>query len=299
MNYFNSIQKILAHPENRDAPVKTIIRLLWWKTNQLIFKLPVLYPLTQSTKILCEPESSYGSYIVYARFPEYEEMRFIHDYLRENDVFIDVGANIGAVSLVAADKITRGSIYAFEPTPEIAKKCKKNVSLNKLERRISVLSTAVSDQIGFVQFVIEGESEVNHMLSQRTLISDSKIIDVPSVTLDSFIVSRKIRKISLLKVDVEGAEYKVFAGGNRSFKNHKIEVVVFEVNSKSSSFGIRTANVVRFLKSHGYTLYNFSESGKLLPFNINTISGNTINLTAVAPTKSAQERIKFFTQKDF
>lgn len=294
MNYLRSLYTLLNHPENLKQPIKTAARILWWKANQLYFNLPVIYPLTNSTKIICEPSSSYGSYIIYARFPEPEEMHFIHSYLRATDTFVDVGANIGAVSLVAADKIVTGKIYTIEPTPQILAKCQKNIALNELEKRIMTFPYAVGDKNAFAHFVIESESEVNHLQEKKSLVTTSKVIKVPTVTLDSFFSKQKIKNINMLKVDVEGAELKVFQGGLQSLKTQKIDLIIFEVNQKLSNFGTKPSALLKLLRRLKYKIFSFTSERKLQPFVASDVAGETINLVAVAPKKEVQKRLSEF-----
>jgi FkbM family methyltransferase len=289
MNYFSALTKILAHPANKDNAIGTIGRLMWWKMNQVFFKLPAVYQLTDSTKIICEPSSSYGSFVIYARYPEFEEMQFIHSYLKKDNVFIDVGANIGAVTLVAADKIARGRIYAFEPTPAIADKCTTNIRLNKLEKRVTCFTTAVSNKNGTLQFAIEPDSEVNHIATndQRR---GSSVITVETITLDTFAAEHNIDHIQMLKVDVEGAELSVFQGATRLLHEQRIDVIVFEVNAKMSQFGSAPAKLFSYLKKCKYKLFTFGQDGQLVKFKENDYIQETINLVAVSPAASSNKR---------
>ena len=289
MKFFTALLSLLNHPNNKDKPFRTIGTLIWWKLNQIYFKLPAVYQLTSKIKILCEPDSSYGSFIIYAGFPEYAEMKFIHDYLSKSDVMVDVGANIGAVSLLAADKITTGKVYCFEPTPKVFKKLQTNIVLNSLTNTIKSINSAVSNKSGYLQFIIEEESEVNH-ISNLDSSQINQSIQVKSVSLDEFILREKIKKINLLKVDVEGAEYSVFEGAKQSLKNHLIEIIVFEVNPKMKAFGTSLDQLLNLLNKYNYSMYKL-KGKQLIPFDASSFLNSTENLVAVST--QAKKRKKF------
>ncbi|PIY79904.1 MAG: hypothetical protein COY81_00230 [Candidatus Pacebacteria bacterium CG_4_10_14_0_8_um_filter_43_12] len=293
MKYFVSIISILTNPTNHRQVVRTLLRILWWKINQLYFMLPSIYQLTQTTKIICQPDSSYGSYIIYARYPEYDEMAFIHSYLRRNDIMFDVGANIGAISLLAADKITAGKVYAFEPTPSILAQLETNINLNKLGERIHTCSKAVSNSDGLLTFMIGKNSEVNH-LAVKNNFDGSQAIQVPSVTVDTFLREEQIDRINLLKVDVEGAEMSVFQGAIHNLQNHSIEVIIFEVNPNIALYGHTPQELLALVSSFGYQIFAFNHHGKLIFINQDSRFPITTNLVAVSPNQVTKTRLKRF-----
>src|SRR5438132_1173982 len=116
MNLLHQFRVVINHPNNKGKTPLTLGRLAWWKLNQLFFHIPAIVTLLDDTQVICEPQSSYGSFIFYVRYPEYYEMKFVENYLQSTDTFVDVGANIGALSLIAATKAPKGRIIAFEPT---------------------------------------------------------------------------------------------------------------------------------------------------------------------------------------
>lgn len=286
----SALKNVFLHPSNQGSLFLTLCRVLWWKFNQIFFDFPVIYQLTKSIKIICEPSSSYGSFIVYARFPEHEEMEFIHSYLQPKDVMIDVGANIGAISLLAADKITHGKIFAFEPTPSVANKLKLNVRLNGLENIIACFVQAVSNKNGFLHFKIEGQSEVNHIVNSSTKGDSKDIIKVSSTTLDTFVKNNNLKQVDLLKIDVEGAEQSVFDGAKTSLSKHVISVIVFEANPKMKKYGTSSKKLISFIQQYGYSVFAFSKD-KLLPLKDVSDFKGTVNLVAVAPTPSIKKRL--------
>ncbi len=290
MNYLKILLKLLNHPNNKDAKIAAIGRILWWKINQLYFHFPVVAPLTNTTKILCYPDNSYGSFVVYARFPEYMELKFVEEYLQPTDNFIDVGAHIGDFSIVAASRILKGTILAFEPTTETVHEFRQNLLLNEMTDRVTILEKAVSNKNGTIHFELESESEINHISAK----SSAKTRKVATTKLDTVCAEHQLLFVDLLKVDVEGAEGLVFAGAQSLLSTQKIGVILFEVNPKMKQYSTTTADLCSLLESHGYTLFSVTEKGlKAFSYKSFTLT-NTINLVAVSHRAKVQRRVKKF-----
>ena len=163
-----SLKLIFLHPMNKNKPVRTLLRLIWWKINQVVFRLPVICQITPNRKCICYPDSSYGGLIVYLGMPEYEGNTYILNNLKPNDTFIDVGACIGDYSLFASSIITKGHIYAFEPYKKSIEMFEENIRLNNI-KNISIFNGVASDKNGYEYLSIEKESEINHIMHRKKI----------------------------------------------------------------------------------------------------------------------------------
>src|SRR5678815_6110374 len=77
---------------------------------------------------------------------------WLEKHLRPDDVFYDIGANIGCYTLFAASRITTGHVYAFEPNVVNARSLMRNVEVNKLEARVTVVTVALYSASGWFPF---------------------------------------------------------------------------------------------------------------------------------------------------
>lgn len=294
MSILKSIFFVTRHPFNAHKKGEALFRVLWWKINQVLFKSPVIISFVSNLKIICYPDSSYGSLIVYVHNPEHEEMSFISKYLKKNDIVFDVGANIGALSLLAYAK-TAHTVYAFEPTPSIVTRFQENIKLNSLENFIKVFPFAVSNKNGFVSFSVSQESERNHISFQKTS-EKSKKRKVKTVALDSFCKSHKISQIDLLKIDVEGGEMLVFKGMKSLLKNKKVPTIIFEWNKNAPYFNYSIGDLEKMFTEYGYSLYTIETHGLLKHFKREKFDVlQTQNVVAVL---NSNKRIQKFIQKD-
>lgn len=295
MNYISSLQTVLSNPANKDQSYLLIIaRIIWWKCNQLFFKLPAVVSLTENVKLICHPETSFGSYVVYAKFPEYQEAMLVSSLLSAGDVFFDVGAHLGEYALIAASKVGKsGKVVAFEPTPKTIELLQQNVALNSMTEKIKVESKAVYSKNTNIYFSLEPESEVNHITASKS----GKTIRVPAVTLDSYTKLNNISKISFLKLDVEGAEENILQGARLLLKRAAIECLMYEVNPKVDNAQEKLSNIITTLKKNKYSVFRIAAKGdyfKLKPVT-NSLPEKTVNYLAVS--SSSLKRVVSIAEK--
>lgn len=141
-----------------------------------------------------------------------EEYAAFRDDIRDGDVVLDIGANLGAYTLVFAHWVgVGGRVYSFEPAPDARRGLEQHVALNGLDARVVVRPEAVSRTTGTARFLASGTSGSN-----RLLAGDSGgARDVPTTTVDEVCVSLALRP-RLIKIDVEGAELDVLRGARRT-----------------------------------------------------------------------------------
>jgi FkbM family methyltransferase len=130
------------------------------------------------------------------------------------DVVLDIGANLGAYSLLFAQWVgPTGHVYAFEPAPESRFGLARHVCLNRCEGLVSISPDAVSASRGVVHFRAAGPRGDNGIVSADGAASDS--IEVTTTSIDEFCALHHLAP-SLIKIDVEGAELDVLKGARRT-----------------------------------------------------------------------------------
>lgn len=277
-SWLKALNTILSHPLNKGRFLKTMGTIFWWKYNQLFIKIPSICEIADGIKIICYPNQAYGSFIVYARWPEYAELNFIYGFLKKGDTYIDVGAHIGDSSLIAASKIKTGKILACEPTPEIFDELSKNIRLNNLESLIIPIKKAISYKDELAYFSIENESEINHLVSSTTKNS----IQVQTTTVDSIFKEYSLESVALLKIDVEGFELEVLLGANQALRNKKISHILFEVNPKTKGIYKRVKLLERLLSVYSFDFFSFSKNGSIKSISHLQVPKETSNFLAIA-----------------
>jgi len=138
----------------------------------------------------------------------HEERRFLESYEFGEGVILDVGANLGLVSLILAKKFPDRTIYPFEPNPSTFQALESNLKLNGIND-VRCFELAISEHNGQAQFNADPRSRATNKITKE---KDEHHVSVPCRTLDSFLEQYKIEKVALLKVDVEGHEQGIFEG---------------------------------------------------------------------------------------
>lgn len=136
----------------------------------------------------------------------------IERLIRCGDVFVDVGAHLGLLSLAAARAMHgKGRIFAFEPFPETRAMLKRSIWINDFAEMIEVFEAAVSNHDGDAKLFV-GATSGHHSIFPLELPSgqEKTVIDVCTVTLDSALPPGL--KVDLLKIDAEGAELDIIEG---------------------------------------------------------------------------------------
>lgn len=178
------------------------------------------------------------------------------ELLQPGDVAVDVGANLGIWSLLAARRARAARIHAFEPSPAMADRLARHARINDAPA-IIVRSAAVGAENGSMAFFeAHGRNTGASALVRRR--ADDVEVRVPVVTLDAYVERERIDRVDLLKVDVEGAEALVVRGAPRLLSGAGAPAIFFEADEAlSAGFGATTRGVKQVLVDHGYDIYRW------------------------------------------
>jgi FkbM family methyltransferase len=184
----------------------------------------------------------------------------IAGYLKPGDVFLDIGANIGFFTIIAARLVgAQGKVYAFEPVPANIAALQHNLALNHFQHA-KVLPYAVSNRVGKGDLLL---ANWNGGASLATAarppdLKGSILIDL--VTIDEMLARKVIEPPALVKIDVEGAELEVLEGMSATIQNYR-PVIVFEIDDGDlEAFTRKQAGCEAFLVNNGYQVSRLEDS---------------------------------------
>lgn len=152
-----------------------------------------------------------------------EEYQAFRAAVRSGSIVLDVGANIGAYTLLFAQWAGEsGRVIAFEPAAASSAGLERQLRLNDLERRVEIVRAAASDTVGVARFVSDGVSGANAL---TTTDHGASIVSVPTTTLDAFCRERRLSP-DVVKIDVEGAELAVLRGARETLAAGRAQAFV-------------------------------------------------------------------------
>jgi FkbM family methyltransferase len=160
--------------------------------------------------------------------------RFLAVNLRAGQVFYDVGANVGFLTLVGARAVGQsGRVYSFEPLPDNVAVLKHNVGLNRLSQ-VEIVEAAVADASGRSEFAI-GTSTTGRLTSDAR--AEKSHLAVRTVSLDDAVAGMGFAPPHVVKIDVEGAEGRVLSGMAAIISEFR-PVILCEIHEQTTSIGV-------------------------------------------------------------
>ena len=194
------------------------------------------------------------------------EVDLLPRLLGPESVFIDLGANQGEFTVVAARCAVRGRVIAVEPAPTLRENLAVNLRLNGLEN-VTIVPSAISDSAGVMPlFVDERILEGYHNEGTASLwaggVRGRTVGEVEVETLDAAVERLAVSRIDLIKIDVEGAELAVLRGGRRSLQRFW-PVMLIELSEENFNIaGYTTAELLSELGGLGYEVFLLGLEGR-------------------------------------
>ncbi len=185
--------------------------------------------------------------------PEYSQidMKIVSDNLKINNTFVDIGANIGHLSLEAWKRVgSNGNVIAVEGNRKIFKYLCKNATLNNAN--IKLLNLIIGAKSGYAGIQNRKADDMNQVLEKGNI--EMKTLDEICFDLD---------KIDLLKIDVEGYELEVLRGGTLTLnKTNKILIEILEEFNHNLE---QTSHIIfEFLKEKNFRVLKDLGNGNVL-----------------------------------
>lgn len=175
---------------------------------------------------------------------------FVLDHIERGAVFLDVGANIGYFSLLAA-VTAKSEVVAFEPQPEIADLLSRSAEYNRVAGLVRVERLALSDAASTMRMT-SCPGNTGH--AQLACLGDERAqpYPVPVVALDEWLSQNPVGRVSVCKIDAEGAELNILRGMPRLLERDGPALVIEAIDDFLGQFGASEGTVRELLQAHGY-----------------------------------------------
>ncbi len=277
MSLFRTLTFIVGHPLNRGRPLSSIIRFVRWQFGSRLAPGKIVYEWINGSRFLVKTSEKGLTGNIYTGLHEFSDMGFLLHFLRPDDLFVDIGANSGAYTVLACAAIGSRGI-AFEPVPSTYKKLIDNVHINHLSARVRCVNKAVAATPGLIAFTNDRDT-TNCAVAYGERCADQ--ITVETTCLD---VALRGENPSLMKIDVEGFEAPVLEGATETLENRSLKAVILELNGSAARYGFDESTIVDLMRGHGFATYSYDPLNRILsPLGgKNSASGNTLFVRDVA-----------------
>jgi FkbM family methyltransferase len=211
------------------------------------------------------------------------EIEFCRQFLAPGMSVIDVGANVGVYTFLAARCVGEtGKVFAVEPTPTCVTCLESTISRNALGMQVKTIAAAAGESDGQVSFAMEAASVFNRVVTDA---ETTESFTVRQITLDNLWEMEGRPPIDLLKVDAEGAELATFRGAEQLLRT-AVPVVLFENLHGLEAKGAASAE---YLSELGYQFYIYRPAiGDLQPTNWQADAATSLNIIAITPQRRSQ-----------
>jgi FkbM family methyltransferase len=198
---------------------------------------------------------------------------FLRRLLRPGDSIVDVGANIGSLTLTASAIVGEtGKVFSIEAHPRTFEYLRRNIARNR-RRNVVLIHAAVGDKDGTVRFSSMSADDQNSIVAE-----DAQGVDVRAARLDSLPTGDGL--LALVKIDVEGYEGLVLAGAPRTLARARcLYLEVWETHFRR--YGYSCVDVWRLLGELGFRVARFAAGGVLEAVERDYVALNCENVVAV------------------
>lgn len=250
MKIISTIDYILSHPLNRKSKIKAISRFFKWQICSRINQVPIIYPFTDKSRIIIYRSMYSATSNLYCGLDEFSDMGFLLHFLREDDLFVDVGANIGSYTILSSAHVQAKTI-SIEPVLSTFSFLKDNISINHIESLVSPFQIAIGAQSSTINFTTKYDTR-NHVAKEGEI----ELSEVSISTLDELLEGKE--QPILLKIDVEGFESEVIKGAEKTLNNESLKAIIIELNGLSSRYNQDQNVIHNTLLGLGFKPYEYN-----------------------------------------
>jgi FkbM family methyltransferase len=224
-----TLRAILRHPLNASDPWGALVRYVKWQIGSRLVPGAVLVPFVNGAFLVVSPGMTGATQNVYTGLSDFADCAFLLHLLRENHLFVDIGANVGVYTVLAASAIGARTV-SIEPVPQTFNKLCANLRVNNIVDKVTPHNIGLGRQKATLRFTVEKDT-MNHVIEDESWTGPS--VQVPISTLDSLL---KEQSPTLIKIDVEGWESEVLAGAAFTLRSPSLLGLIIEMNGSDAAF---------------------------------------------------------------
>ncbi|MER8867806.1 FkbM family methyltransferase [Mesorhizobium sp. M0751] len=272
MNIIRTISLIIKHPGNKGGKFSALSRFIRWQIASRLAMGAIAVPFIDNTLLLVANGMTGATGNIYNGLLEWEEMSFVLHFLRADELFVDVGANVGAYTVMAAGAVGSRCV-CIEPIKSTFLHLRRNIAINFLEDHVDLHNVGAGAENGSIGFIEDADTR------NRVAVQGESFVAVQVNTLDDILGSRTP---VLIKIDVEGFEPSVLAGAGRTLRSESVQAVIVEVNGQEQRYGFAANTVRDTLVANGFTRIRYEPRTREIQRDVSSADGNAIFVRSIA-----------------
>ena len=284
MPLLSTLAFIAHHPLNKGRKAQALANYFKWQIGSRLVPGQVIYKWINGSRIIIRPGETGVTGNLYCCLHDFADMGYLLHVLTPDDVFVDVGANVGSYTILAcAAKGAKG--ISFEPVPSTFARLMDNLRINNLVQRVEARNIGLSDREGDLVFT-SGEDTTNHIVAGDEQASN--VVQVKVLPLDAILEDVTP---SLLKIDVEGFEMRVLEGARLILGKEGLHSVIMELNGSGRRYGFEDKQIINYMKDFGFSTFRYEPFAR----ELNAVDGDDCrsgNTLFIRGERAIQTRLK-------
>lgn len=277
----------------RQGKLKQVLRWKWWRY-RIEHKGSLKVTLQQDVRMYLYSNDKLSELIYFNDF-ERNERDFLNAYLRPGDIYIDVGANIGLFTIIAARLVgENGKVIAFEPARKTYQRLLENVRLNDY-KNVFCIRKAISNSSEQMELIkADGGFDAWNSLGSPSAGTSFESEVIQTTTLDSFVNENGLLgQITMIKIDVEGWEKRVILGAKDLLSRRDAPVLQVEfTDCNAQAAGSSCGELYESITSLGYKCFLYDPINRtIIPEGLRS-SYPYLNIIAVKDPDRLLARLK-------
>jgi FkbM family methyltransferase len=216
------------------------------------------------------------------------DLRFLWKNLTPGMVFLDIGAHHGIYSIVAAKKLgANGTVVAFEPSPDEYRRLRLHTRLNRLSSvRTEPLALGSAPSTRTFFRVTSGDTTRGGLQPPASTDQVSKI-SVETARLDDYVSQFPLKRVDVVKLDVEGGEREVLEGASLVLTKLRPMFICEVLDAASQPWGYKAREIMLILQRFDFNWFDIRLDGSIAPHEIKAHYPEIRNYAAVPKEKCA------------
>ncbi len=269
MNIIEVLKHIVNHPLNKDQKLYGLFKFVNWQLHCRLVRNKLIKVKFGENSIVYGKKGLTGiTGNFYCGLHEFYDMAFLLHFLREEDLFLDVGANVGSYSILSASEVGAETI-SFEPILQTFQLLQSNLKLNGVENRCKMYNIGIGAIESRLKFTSNFDT-MNH------IVTDKETENAVSIAVKPLDEITTIDRTTLIKIDVEGFETDVLKGMPQMLENPNCKAIIIELNGSGNRFGYNEKDIHENLLSNGLKPYTYDPFNRQLTEQASFGNHNTI-----------------------